>query len=346
MAARVRPTTIRPDVSLSRRWTMPGRSSPCSSRSSGKRASKPLTSVPRSLPGAGWTTTPAGLSITIIAASSNTTWKGTSSSDGRSRLRATSTISTRSPEATRWLGLLGRPLSVIASSPISRCHSARDRSGSPPWRWRKPSRRSPAAKGGTTTSRASRKSCVTARSGGRGRSAAGISSARRVLVGRRQGVQGQQCHADDNCRVGDVEHRPPVGAVAEVDEIDHVALADAVDQVADRTAQLQPEREVEAEARTRQIAIAGGDHADDQDADEHEKRRLILQQAERGAAIFDVCQAQIVAHDGHRDRAQAAALEAVLGDAFGDLIDHDDERGQAEEQQAAQWNADFLARGF
>src|SRR5207237_7560121 len=74
--------------------------------------------------------------------------------------------------------------------------------------------------------------------------------------------------------------------------------------------------------------------------------RLILQQAERGAAIFDVRQAQIVAYARHGDGAQAAALEAVLGDAFGDLVDHDHERGQAEEQQAAEWDADFLARGF
>src|SRR6266853_518562 len=55
-------TTINPDVSLSRRWTMPGRlTPPMPARLSPQWARSALTSVRSRFPGAGWTTSPAGL---------------------------------------------------------------------------------------------------------------------------------------------------------------------------------------------------------------------------------------------------------------------------------------------
>ena len=69
MPARVRATTIRPLVSLSSRCTMPARGKPAAA---GSCASRPLSSVPLQLPGAGWTTRPAGLSITSRCSSSCT----------------------------------------------------------------------------------------------------------------------------------------------------------------------------------------------------------------------------------------------------------------------------------
>ena len=45
--------------------------------SSGKRASRPLTSVPSGCPAPGWTTSPAGLSTTITSSSTWTTWTST-----------------------------------------------------------------------------------------------------------------------------------------------------------------------------------------------------------------------------------------------------------------------------
>jgi hypothetical protein len=56
-------TTSRPDVSLSRRWTIPGRlTPPTPDRLSPQWRISALTSVPAAWPGAGWTTSPAGLS--------------------------------------------------------------------------------------------------------------------------------------------------------------------------------------------------------------------------------------------------------------------------------------------
>ena len=63
-----RATTSRPEVSRSSRWTIPGRSG--SSPPSTSCASRPCTSVPCACPGAGWTTSPAGLSTTSRCSSS------------------------------------------------------------------------------------------------------------------------------------------------------------------------------------------------------------------------------------------------------------------------------------
>ena len=90
----------------------------------GNRASRPLTSVPRSLPGAGCTTMPAGLSTTIIAGSSSTQPRTTRLPQAADPVDAVTPRHTWSPSATRWLGLVGKPLRRTASTPISRCHSA------------------------------------------------------------------------------------------------------------------------------------------------------------------------------------------------------------------------------
>ena len=70
IVARVRATTISPLVSRSSRWTMPARGS---SAACGSSASRPLSSVPLQWPGAGCTTSPAGLSMIRRCASSYTT---------------------------------------------------------------------------------------------------------------------------------------------------------------------------------------------------------------------------------------------------------------------------------
>jgi hypothetical protein len=98
-AGRVRPTIITPEVSLSSRCTMPARGSVAAA---GSRASRPLSSVPCQLPGAGCTTRPAGLSSTSRCSSSNSTcsamacgWKAWLSSVG------TSSSCSRWPTLTR-----------------------------------------------------------------------------------------------------------------------------------------------------------------------------------------------------------------------------------------------------
>jgi len=68
-AANVLPTTIRPEVSLSSRCTMPARGRPAAAAWC---ASRPFSSVPDQLPGAGCTTNPAGLFSTSRCGSSKT----------------------------------------------------------------------------------------------------------------------------------------------------------------------------------------------------------------------------------------------------------------------------------
>ncbi len=127
--------------------------------------------------------------------------------------------------------------------------------------------------------------------------------------------------------------------VAEIDEIDDVALSDTVDQIADRAAQLQTERQVQPESGAGQIAIAGSDHADDQHPDEHEERGLILQQPKGRAAVLDVGEAQVVADNRQRYRTFGAAPQLVLSQAFGQLIQHDHQTGQAKKDKTAQREA-------
>src|SRR5438309_2217366 len=101
--------TRRPDVSLSRRCTTPGRSAPAIPERWGTWASTALTSVPLGCPGAGCTVMPAGLSMTRTSASSWTIASGmgwgataTGSDDGARTL-------TCWPARSRNAGFRGRP---------------------------------------------------------------------------------------------------------------------------------------------------------------------------------------------------------------------------------------------
>ena len=98
-ASSERATTSSPDVSRSRRCTIPGRSSSPPAASS---ASRPWTSVPVSWPAPGWTTTPAGLSTTSRCSSSQATRRSISSAAGGAGSGGSSTT-TSSPPSSRWL---------------------------------------------------------------------------------------------------------------------------------------------------------------------------------------------------------------------------------------------------
>ena len=87
---------------------MPGRSRSPTPAMSGKRASRPLTSVPRRLPAPGCTTRPAGLSTTMTASSAWTTTNSTSASGsgGSTTGIAAVSIATTAPVRTRSLPLV------------------------------------------------------------------------------------------------------------------------------------------------------------------------------------------------------------------------------------------------
>src|SRR5437870_7520359 len=90
---------------------------------------------------------------------------------------------------------------------------------------------------------------------------------------------------------------------------------------------------METEAGPRQVAIARCDHADHENADEHEKRGLIRQQPERGARVLDVIQTQPVAEQLD----WLTTAQAVLSKTLRELVRGDDQPCNADAQQRAPW---------
>ncbi len=128
MLARLRATTISPVVSLSSRCTMParGRFAAC-----GSRASSPLRSVPLQFPGAGCTTSPAGLFSTSRCASSYRTSRAMAC--GRNAWLCgvgCSSMASRSPDLTFAAGRrTGSPFNRTSPDSIRCCRWLRENSG-------------------------------------------------------------------------------------------------------------------------------------------------------------------------------------------------------------------------
>ena len=83
----------------------------------------------------------------------------------------------------------------------------------------------------------------------------------RLRLAVEQAEQGDADRAGDDRRIGDVERRPVVVAPMPLDEIDHVAVQQAVDDVAERAADHQRERQRAAPVaarRARQPATPAG----------------------------------------------------------------------------------------
>ena len=77
---------------------MPGRRTPpIPDRLSPQWAIRAFTSVPKSCPAAGWTTRPAGLSMTITSSSSWTTLSAIASASGAARAGGGTSIETSAP---------------------------------------------------------------------------------------------------------------------------------------------------------------------------------------------------------------------------------------------------------
>ena len=122
----------------------------CRRGSSPQWAISAFTSVPVALPAAGWTTSPRGLSMTMIASSSNTMLSGISSAAGAAGSGGGSATVMVSPALTRWPGSRTvRPPTVTSPARISALSRERDRSAIVAASTR--SSRSPAFASATTT---------------------------------------------------------------------------------------------------------------------------------------------------------------------------------------------------
>src|SRR5665213_3205432 len=148
-------TTIRPLVSLSSRWTIPGRRTPpIPARLAPQWAMSALTSVPSGLPGAGWTTSPAGLSMTMRCASSKRISRGIAWACGVAS-SGSGTITTKvCPDFTLRAG--SRITFALSDAPSLTCPERisclrRERDSSGRCRCRARSSRSPVAAASTVT---------------------------------------------------------------------------------------------------------------------------------------------------------------------------------------------------
>src|SRR5690606_18961237 len=268
-----------------------------------------------------WTTSPAGLSTTTRSASSYTTGTGTAGSGaGPAGAGASGTVISRvSPSATRCVrAVTGRPSTSTAPPSTSSAASDRlrpvTRATTRSSRW--PSRaRGPAAR--------------TARAVGRG---AGVG----VPVGgggRGAGVAPlgpeEQRRADDDGRVGQVEHRPPL----QVDEVDDAAaeepvpLADgAVDQVAQRAAEHHAQRD----GHDRPGGVAPGAQQDGHhdDRQQRDQRAPPVGEAERRAVVGDVAEAQ-----GADQLDDVAVTQGGDGPRLRGLVEGEGDGGDPEQQR-------------
>ena len=134
-------TTSSPEVSRSRRWTMPAR---CGSPPPAARPRSASASVGPVWPGAGWVTRPAGLSTTIRWSSSKAISNAGAASAAAAGLSSGCSTLTLSPSCMRWFLGRVRPSTSTAPAAISRCAAARE--GAASRAVRKASRRRPASR--------------------------------------------------------------------------------------------------------------------------------------------------------------------------------------------------------
>ncbi len=122
---------MQPDVSLSRRWTMPGLSAPPSGASLPLQwCRRALTRVPVWFPAAGWTTIPEFLLMTMRWSSSWRTSSGMSSGWACCEMGSGMWMVMMSPESAAFLGLAVAPFTRILPDFNRVWIRARVRSGS------------------------------------------------------------------------------------------------------------------------------------------------------------------------------------------------------------------------
>src|SRR4029079_19648490 len=309
-AASVRATMSSPLVSRSSRWTMPGRWTPAMlpGASSPPRPSNAFTSVPLSCPAEGCTTWPAGLSTISRSSSSWTTDSGRSGSPrgvagAGGGIRSSGSV----PVSTIVFAFTATPPAVKRPSPIRRWTWLRDR---PLRSVAQRSARAGAASGGISIRRAS-----------------STAFGAEPPSDRREQACGEEEDAGTADRgVGEVEGVPADAADACIDEVHHVAQPDPIQEVAERPAeqQAQRDRQVRIPARPRVVA---DDQAHDDQRHERERQRLTLEEAEEAARVLAVDEAQQVVEDPH----ELAGRQERGQPGLGELVRGEDQRSEPQE---------------
>ena len=115
-----------------------------------------------------------------------------------------------------------------------------------------------------------------------------------------------------------------------VHEIDHVAIADPVDEIADRAAEQQPQGDRQDHARLRP-GVVRDDQADHREGRDRQHDGGALEEAEQPAVVPAVDESQPVADDLDRAAGRHVGDEPCLRQ----LVDDHDRDGDAEEQSPA-----------
>ena len=101
-----------------------------------------------------------------------------------------------------------------------------------------------------------------------------------------------------------------------------------IGHVAECPAQQQPEGDRQIRVAPRP-GVVRHDEPDDDDRDEPEDRRVVAKEPEQSAVVLAVDETERVAHDRHRRPGRKRRRDPRLGE----LVDHDDEDRQAEEDR-------------
>src|SRR5688572_19325836 len=294
---------MRPLVSLSSRWTRPGRMVPPTVAMPGAWASSACASVPVFTPAPGWTTSPGGLSRTRMSSSWKTTDSGRSSGTSVAGSASGRRACTSAPARTGSDAFAARPSTVTCPAAMSAWMRLRVSSGQ--------------AEASTRSSRPPRSSSVT-----RCWSVRLMRGLDRCIAPEDQ-RGGEEDDADRDRRVGGVEDREHVAPVTEVDEVDDRAPAHAVEQVSRRAADDEPEREA---AQPRAVARREGEDDDEPErdgGDGGEGQALSGAQAEGDAGVAHVGQAHPLADQ----RARVDERQLPHRPRLGPAIEREDERG-------------------
>ncbi len=143
----------------------------------------------------------------------------------------------------------------------------------------------------------------------------------------------QQHRADADRRIGDVERRPRPLLVVDLDEIGHAAEAQAVDQVAERAADHERERQRRAPFAARQAPQPDHEHGADTDRERAEQPALpaagVVQETERGAGV----EGERPVEETRNHRVRRVRRQRRQCDLLGELVERDDDGGERKPDQ-------------
>ena len=128
--------------------------------------------------------------------------------------------------------------------------------------------------------------------------------------------------------VGQVEGGVDVAAEMEVEEVDDVAVHEAIDEVAKNATAEQAEADLHAGLAQAEVAAPNRDGSKRGRGEDRERGAFAGEEAPRRAGVAHVHEIEKSAHDGNRAGLPVGAKgKAGVNPGLGRLVENDDERG-------------------